>query len=138
MLHGTDQQMEKKEDGGLYFMDQIWVSLVGDTRTVIMSEAHSTRYSIHPRADKMYYDLRDIYWWLGIRNGTCRVNHLGYLQVPFEQIAYHISSSNHNSKTGSEVDAEKTGSVVEGKVNEDTHGDGMGNVCDGFCEVIMK
>nr|GEY44332.1 retrotransposon protein, putative, Ty3-gypsy subclass [Tanacetum cinerariifolium] len=35
----------------------------GDIRTMIMDEAHSTRYSIHPRADKMYYDLRDMYWW---------------------------------------------------------------------------
>ncbi|GJT51429.1 putative reverse transcriptase domain-containing protein [Tanacetum coccineum] len=30
MLRGLDQQMEKKEDGGLYFMDRIWVPLSGD------------------------------------------------------------------------------------------------------------
>ncbi|GJU58339.1 putative reverse transcriptase domain-containing protein [Tanacetum coccineum] len=48
MLHGLDQQMEKKEDGGLYFMDRIWVPLIGDVRTMIMDEAHATRYSIHP------------------------------------------------------------------------------------------
>ncbi|GJW92705.1 putative reverse transcriptase domain-containing protein [Tanacetum coccineum] len=24
---------------------------------------HATRYSVYPRADKMYYDLRDMYWW---------------------------------------------------------------------------
>ncbi|GJX01889.1 putative reverse transcriptase domain-containing protein [Tanacetum coccineum] len=28
-----------------------------------MDEAHKSKYSIHPRADKMYYDLRDRYWW---------------------------------------------------------------------------
>ncbi|GJT55322.1 putative reverse transcriptase domain-containing protein [Tanacetum coccineum] len=28
-----------------------------------MDEAHKSRYSIHPGADKMYYDLRDMYWW---------------------------------------------------------------------------
>ncbi|GKF12507.1 putative reverse transcriptase domain-containing protein [Tanacetum coccineum] len=28
-----------------------------------MDEAHTSRYSIHPGADKMYYDLRDLYWW---------------------------------------------------------------------------
>ncbi|GJZ44877.1 putative reverse transcriptase domain-containing protein [Tanacetum coccineum] len=32
-----------------------------------MNEAHATKYYVHPRADKMYYDLRDIYWWLGIK-----------------------------------------------------------------------
>ncbi|GJX00198.1 putative reverse transcriptase domain-containing protein [Tanacetum coccineum] len=31
--------------------------------TLIMNEAHTTKYSIHPGADKMYYDLRDLYWW---------------------------------------------------------------------------
>ncbi|GJX16418.1 putative reverse transcriptase domain-containing protein [Tanacetum coccineum] len=62
-LHGLDQQMERKRDGSLYFMDRIWVSLLGGVRTVIMDEAHKSRYSVHPGADKMYYDLRDMYWW---------------------------------------------------------------------------
>ncbi|GJV35911.1 putative reverse transcriptase domain-containing protein [Tanacetum coccineum] len=42
------------------------------------------------------------------------------------------------SKTGSEVDAENTGSAVDGKVNVDTDGDGIGYVCDGFCEDIVR
>nr|GFB02559.1 putative reverse transcriptase domain-containing protein [Tanacetum cinerariifolium] len=25
------------------------------------------RYSIHPGADKMYYNLRDTYWWPGLK-----------------------------------------------------------------------
>ncbi|GKB44594.1 putative reverse transcriptase domain-containing protein [Tanacetum coccineum] len=32
-----------------------------------MDEAHATKYSIHPGADKMYYDLRDLYWWPGMK-----------------------------------------------------------------------
>ncbi|GKD11063.1 putative reverse transcriptase domain-containing protein [Tanacetum coccineum] len=62
-LHGLDQQMERKEDESLYFMDLIWVTLVGGVRTIIRDEAHKTRYSLHPEADKMYHDLRDMYWW---------------------------------------------------------------------------
>ncbi|GKA02922.1 putative reverse transcriptase domain-containing protein [Tanacetum coccineum] len=42
MLRGLDQQMEKKGDLGLYFMDMIWVPLIGDVRTTIMDEAHAT------------------------------------------------------------------------------------------------
>ncbi|GJS36066.1 putative reverse transcriptase domain-containing protein [Tanacetum coccineum] len=34
-----------------------------------MDEAHATKYSIHPRAYKMYYDLRDLYWWPGMKKG---------------------------------------------------------------------
>ncbi|GJX50038.1 putative reverse transcriptase domain-containing protein [Tanacetum coccineum] len=66
-LHGLDQQMERKGDGSLYFMDRIWVPLVGGVRTVIMDEAHKSRYSVHPKADKMYYNLRDMYWWPGMK-----------------------------------------------------------------------
>ncbi|GJW55481.1 putative reverse transcriptase domain-containing protein [Tanacetum coccineum] len=39
----------------------------GDVRTLIMDEAHKSKYYVHPRADKMYYDLRDRYWWHGIK-----------------------------------------------------------------------
>nr|GEW97944.1 putative reverse transcriptase domain-containing protein [Tanacetum cinerariifolium] len=66
-LHRLDQQIERKEDESLYFMDHIWVSLVGGVRTIIMDEAHKTRYYVHSRADKMYHDLRDMYWCPGIK-----------------------------------------------------------------------
>ncbi|GJW46552.1 reverse transcriptase domain-containing protein [Tanacetum coccineum] len=58
MLRGLDKLMERKEDGGMYF---IWVPLIGDVRKLIMDEAHASRYLVHPRADKTYYDLRDMY-----------------------------------------------------------------------------
>ncbi|GJZ50865.1 hypothetical protein Tco_0605380 [Tanacetum coccineum] len=45
--------MEKKEDGSLYFMDRIWVPLKGGVRTMIMDEAHKSKYFVHPGADKM-------------------------------------------------------------------------------------
>ncbi|GJV48488.1 hypothetical protein Tco_1438700 [Tanacetum coccineum] len=37
-LHGLDQQMERKGDESLYFMDRIWVLLVGS----VMDEAHAS------------------------------------------------------------------------------------------------
>ncbi|GJY25075.1 putative reverse transcriptase domain-containing protein [Tanacetum coccineum] len=41
--------------------------LKGDVRTLIMDEAHKSKYSVHPGADKMYYDLRDRYWGPGMK-----------------------------------------------------------------------
>nr|GEU51346.1 hypothetical protein [Tanacetum cinerariifolium] len=41
-------------------------ALKGDVRTLIMDDSHKSKYSVHPGADKMYYDLRDRYWWPGI------------------------------------------------------------------------
>ncbi|GJT07322.1 putative reverse transcriptase domain-containing protein [Tanacetum coccineum] len=67
MLRWLDKQMERRSDGVLYYMDRIWVPLMGDVRTLIMVEAHKSRYSVHSGADKMYYDLRDMYWWLGMK-----------------------------------------------------------------------
>ncbi|GJR35731.1 putative reverse transcriptase domain-containing protein [Tanacetum coccineum] len=32
-----------------------------------MDVAHTSRYSVHPGADKMYYDLRDLYWCPGMK-----------------------------------------------------------------------
>ncbi|GKF73039.1 hypothetical protein Tco_0219371, partial [Tanacetum coccineum] len=35
------------------------VPLKGEVRTLIIDERHKSKYSVHPGADKMYYDLRD-------------------------------------------------------------------------------
>ncbi|GKD01417.1 putative reverse transcriptase domain-containing protein [Tanacetum coccineum] len=49
-------------------MARIRVPLIGDVRTIIIDETHAMRYFIHPGADKIYYDLRDMYWWPGMKN----------------------------------------------------------------------
>ncbi|GKA71544.1 putative reverse transcriptase domain-containing protein [Tanacetum coccineum] len=56
---GLDEMIKLRTDGVMYYLDRIWVPLKGDVRTLIMDEAHRSKYSVHPRADKMYYDLRD-------------------------------------------------------------------------------
>ncbi|GJR49540.1 putative reverse transcriptase domain-containing protein [Tanacetum coccineum] len=64
---GLDEMIEQRSDGTLYYLDRIWVPLKGEVRTLIMDEAHKSKYSVHPGADKMYYDLRDRYWWPGMK-----------------------------------------------------------------------
>ncbi|GKE59637.1 hypothetical protein Tco_1498822 [Tanacetum coccineum] len=59
MLRDLNQQMERKGDESLYFMDRIYVPLVGSE----IDEAHASRYFVHPGADKKYYNLGDMYWW---------------------------------------------------------------------------
>ncbi|GJR30755.1 putative reverse transcriptase domain-containing protein [Tanacetum coccineum] len=58
---------QQKLIGEIYFFDRIWIPSVGGVRKLIMDEAHTSRYSVHPGADKMYYDLRDLYWWPGMK-----------------------------------------------------------------------
>ncbi|GKD73884.1 hypothetical protein Tco_1332166 [Tanacetum coccineum] len=56
---GLDEMIEQRSVGTLYYLDRIWVPLKGEVRTLIMDEAHKSKYSVHPGADKMYYDLKD-------------------------------------------------------------------------------
>ncbi|GJY18934.1 putative reverse transcriptase domain-containing protein [Tanacetum coccineum] len=69
--------MKQKEDESLYIMDRIWVPLVGGVRTIIMDEAYKTRHFVHPGADKMYYDLWDMFWWLGMKRDITTYKALG-------------------------------------------------------------
>ncbi|GJY48201.1 putative reverse transcriptase domain-containing protein [Tanacetum coccineum] len=64
---GLDEMVKLRNDRALYYLDRIWVPLKGYVRTLIIDEAHKLKYSVHPGADKMYYDLRDRYWWPGIK-----------------------------------------------------------------------
>ncbi|GJW27767.1 putative reverse transcriptase domain-containing protein, partial [Tanacetum coccineum] len=61
-LHGLDQQMERKGDESLYFMDQIWVPLVGGMRTVIMDEAHKSRSRLSIKGLQAYYNNQIPEW----------------------------------------------------------------------------
>nr|GEU85768.1 hypothetical protein [Tanacetum cinerariifolium] len=67
-VRGFEKQLEGKEDNIFYFVKRIRVLAYGNLRTLIMNEAHTTKYFVHPGADKMYYDLRDLYWWPGMKN----------------------------------------------------------------------
>ncbi|GJZ26519.1 putative reverse transcriptase domain-containing protein [Tanacetum coccineum] len=67
LQRGLDEMIEQRNDGTLYYLDLIWVPLKGEVRTLIMDEAYKLKYSTHPGADKMYYDLRDRYWWPGMK-----------------------------------------------------------------------
>nr|GEU87780.1 hypothetical protein [Tanacetum cinerariifolium] len=40
-----------------------WLPYYGDLRTMIMHESHKSIYSIHPGSDKMYQDMKKLYWW---------------------------------------------------------------------------
>nr|GEW30600.1 hypothetical protein [Tanacetum cinerariifolium] len=58
---GLDEMIELRNDGALCYLDRIWVPLKGDVRTQIIDEAHKSKYVVHPGADKMYYDLKDMH-----------------------------------------------------------------------------
>ncbi|GJY28489.1 putative reverse transcriptase domain-containing protein [Tanacetum coccineum] len=44
-----------------------WLTCYGDLRSVIMHESHKSKYSIHPDSEKMYQDMKKLYWWGNIK-----------------------------------------------------------------------
>ncbi|GJU78618.1 putative reverse transcriptase domain-containing protein [Tanacetum coccineum] len=57
------KKSEPRVDGTLCFNGRSWLPCYGDLRTVIMHESHKSKYSILPGSDKMYQDMKKIYWW---------------------------------------------------------------------------
>ncbi|GJX06629.1 putative reverse transcriptase domain-containing protein [Tanacetum coccineum] len=57
------EKLEPRTDETLCLKNRSWVPCFGDLRTLIMHESHKSKYSIHPGSDKMYQDLKQLYWW---------------------------------------------------------------------------
>ncbi|GJW48564.1 putative reverse transcriptase domain-containing protein [Tanacetum coccineum] len=57
------EKLEPRADGTLCLNNRSWLPCYGDLRTVIMHESHKSKYSIHPGSDKMYQDMKKLYWW---------------------------------------------------------------------------
>nr|GFA78941.1 putative reverse transcriptase domain-containing protein [Tanacetum cinerariifolium] len=61
------EKLEPRADETLCLNNRSWVLCFGDLRTLIMHESHKSKYSIHPGSDKMYQDLKRLYWWLNMK-----------------------------------------------------------------------
>ncbi|GJT52716.1 putative reverse transcriptase domain-containing protein [Tanacetum coccineum] len=59
----TTENLEPHTDGTMCLNGRSWLPCYGDLRTVIMHESHKSKYSIHPGSDKMYQDMKKLYWW---------------------------------------------------------------------------
>ncbi|GKD73106.1 putative reverse transcriptase domain-containing protein [Tanacetum coccineum] len=61
------EKLEPRMNGTLCLNGRSWLSCYGDLRNVIMHESHKSKYSIHPGFDKMYQDMKKLYWWPNIK-----------------------------------------------------------------------
>ncbi|GJV28513.1 putative reverse transcriptase domain-containing protein [Tanacetum coccineum] len=57
------EKLEPRTDGTLCLNNRSWLPCYGNLRTVIMHESYKLKYSIHPGSDKMYQDMKKLYWW---------------------------------------------------------------------------
>ncbi|GKA48938.1 putative reverse transcriptase domain-containing protein [Tanacetum coccineum] len=61
-LGGMIKNLEPRADGTLCLNGISWIPCRGNLKELIMHESHKSKYSIHPRSDKMYQDLKKLYW----------------------------------------------------------------------------
>nr|GEV33613.1 putative reverse transcriptase domain-containing protein [Tanacetum cinerariifolium] len=58
-----EQKLEPRTDGTQFLNGRIWLPCYGNLQTMIMHESHKSKYSVHPGSDKMYQDMKKLYWW---------------------------------------------------------------------------
>ncbi|GJU62389.1 putative reverse transcriptase domain-containing protein [Tanacetum coccineum] len=57
------KKLEPHANGTLCLNGRSWLPCYGDLRTVIMHESYKSKYFIYPGSDKMYQDMKKLYWW---------------------------------------------------------------------------
>ncbi|GKC53977.1 putative reverse transcriptase domain-containing protein [Tanacetum coccineum] len=62
-LRGMNKAFEVRPDKTCCIKNRSWLPLFGNLRDLIMHESHKLKYFIHPGSDKMYQDLKKLYWW---------------------------------------------------------------------------
>ncbi|GJR76964.1 putative reverse transcriptase domain-containing protein [Tanacetum coccineum] len=59
----TKERLKPSTNGTICLNNRSWLPCYGDLRTLVMHESHKSKYSIHLGLDKMYQDLKQLYWW---------------------------------------------------------------------------
>ncbi|GJY25754.1 putative reverse transcriptase domain-containing protein, partial [Tanacetum coccineum] len=62
-IYGINKEFETRPDGTLCIKKRRWLPCLGGLRDLIMHESHKSKYYIHLGSDKMYHDLKKLYWW---------------------------------------------------------------------------
>nr|GFB78708.1 putative reverse transcriptase domain-containing protein [Tanacetum cinerariifolium] len=60
---GEGEPFEVRTDGTKCLRGRVWLPLFGGLRDLIILESYKSKYSIHHGSDKMYHDLKKLYWW---------------------------------------------------------------------------
>ncbi|XP_070041078.1 uncharacterized protein [Nicotiana tomentosiformis] len=84
--HGDAKEVTIRDNGVLQMQGRLCVPNVDSFHELILQEAHSSRYSIHPGTAKMYQELRQPYWWRRMKKDIveCVARYLNCQKVKYE------------------------------------------------------
>ncbi|GJX66409.1 putative reverse transcriptase domain-containing protein [Tanacetum coccineum] len=89
---GEGEPFEVRSDGTKCLKGRVWLPLFGGLRGLIMLESHKSKYSIHPGSDKMYHDLRKLYWWPNMKADIATYVSNGWdKHLPLAEFSYNNS-----------------------------------------------
>ena len=72
MGKGKVKGFREDEHDTLWFEDRVYVPNDLEVRMLILQEAHHSPYSIHPRNTKTHSDLKDTFWWTGMKKDIAK------------------------------------------------------------------
>ena len=67
LSEGKAKGFREDENGTMWFGKRICVPQDEALRKLILQEAHDSPYSIHPGNTKMYMDVKERFWWNGLK-----------------------------------------------------------------------
>ncbi|GKB83054.1 putative reverse transcriptase domain-containing protein [Tanacetum coccineum] len=88
-LRGMNKEFETHANGTLCVKKRSWLPRLGGLRDLIMNESHKSKYSIHPGSDKMYHDLKKLYWWPNMKAEIA--TYVGDSQLTSPEIIYETT-----------------------------------------------
>ncbi|GKB82884.1 putative reverse transcriptase domain-containing protein [Tanacetum coccineum] len=123
-LLGMGKEFETHPDRTPCFMNRSWLPHFGGLRDLIMHESHKSKNSIHLGSDKMYHDLKKLYWWPNMKADIATfwqslqralVNHLDM------SIAYHPQTDGQSKRTIQTVEDMLRACVIDFSNGWDNH-----------------
>nr|GEZ96848.1 putative reverse transcriptase domain-containing protein [Tanacetum cinerariifolium] len=97
-LCGMIKKLEQRIDGTLCLNGRSWMPCFGNLRELIMHESHKSKYSIHPGSNKMYQDLKKLYWCLNMKAEIAN-----YVSKCLTCAKVKANAKNHLTSTGQDT-----------------------------------
>nr|GEW47507.1 putative reverse transcriptase domain-containing protein [Tanacetum cinerariifolium] len=118
-LQVMDKSFEICPNGTCCIKNRSWLPLFGNLRDLIMHESHKSEYSIHPGSDKMYQDLKKLYWWPNMKAIITEYNALG-TQLDMST-AYHPETNGQSERTTQTLKDMLRASVIDFRKGWEKH-----------------